>query len=95
MAGYVIVDIEVLDPVAYEGYKKLAQDSLALYGGEYLVRGGPTETVEGDWSPHRLVILRFATPARAREWLDSPEYAPALEIRRRAARSTMVLAEGN
>jgi uncharacterized protein (DUF1330 family) len=39
MAGYVIVDIEVLDPVAYEGYKKIAQDSLALTGSG-IVRGG-------------------------------------------------------
>jgi uncharacterized protein (DUF1330 family) len=94
VAAYVIVDIEVTDPTGYEKYKALAQDTIAAYGGEYLVRGGKSERAEGDWTPKRLVILRFESAARARQWLHSPEYAPARELRQRTARSNMVIVEG-
>jgi uncharacterized protein (DUF1330 family) len=94
MAAYVIVDIEVIEPVEYERYKSMAQTTIAKYGGEYVVRGGKAERAEGDWTPKRLVILRFESAARARQWLESPEYAPARELRHRTARSNMVIVEG-
>jgi uncharacterized protein (DUF1330 family) len=48
MAAYVIVEIDVTDPVEYEEYKKQAGASVANHGGKYIVRGGATETLEGD-----------------------------------------------
>ncbi len=33
MTAYVIVDINVTDPVRYEDYKKLAAPTVELYGG--------------------------------------------------------------
>ncbi len=59
MTAYVILDINVTDPVGYEEYKKLAPAAVELYGGKYIARGSKTETLEGDWSPSRLVILQF------------------------------------
>ena len=94
MPAYVIVDIDVHDSVRYEEYKKLAAPTVALYGGKYIVRGGKTETVEGDWSPKRLVVLEFPTVERAKAWLNSPEYAPAREIRHATATSQMIIVEG-
>jgi uncharacterized protein (DUF1330 family) len=94
MPAYVIVDIEVSDPEKYEEYKKLAQSSLAVYGGRYLVRGGRTEPLEGSWAPKRLVILEFDSAARAKEWYTSPEYGLARATRRNAARFSMLLVEG-
>ena len=57
MSAYVLVEIEVLDEAAYEPYKHLAPPLVARYGGRYLVRGGPSETLEGDRRPARLVVL--------------------------------------
>lgn len=94
MSAYVIVDIEVTDPVGYEEYKKMAQAAVVLYGGRYLARGGPNETLEGDWRARRLVILEFPSVEQARKWHDSPEYAPALALRNRTARANMVVVEG-
>ncbi len=94
MPAYVIVDIEVSDPGRYEEYKKLAQSSLAVYGGKYLARGGRTELFERSWAPNRLVILEFDSAARAKEWYNSPEYGLAKAIRRNAARFNMLLVEG-
>lgn len=94
MAAYVVVDIDVTDPVIYEAYKKLAPPAVAAYGGKYLARGGQTEVVEGDWHPKRLVILEFATMEQAKAWVDSPEYKPAREMRQQSATSNMVILAG-
>ena len=94
MAAYVVAEVEVTDPVAYEDYRKLVPPTLAKYGGKFLVRGGAVETKEGGWQPKRLVVLEFPSMDQARQWYQSPEYAPALALRLKAARSKLVLAEG-
>lgn len=94
MAAYVIVDIEVTDPVGYERYKQLAAPAVAAYGGKYLARGGRTETLEGDWAPTRLVVLEFEDVARAKQWLESPEYREARHLRHQTAMTNMVVIEG-
>ena len=95
MTAYVIVDIQVTDPAGYEEYKKLAPAAVALYGGKYLARGGPNETLEGDWRSQRLVILEFENRERAKAWLNSPEYAPARALRHKYASSQMIVVDGS
>jgi len=94
MSAYVIVDIQVTDPVGYEEYKKLAPPIVAAYGGKYLARGGKTETLEGDWSPKRLVILEFESAERAKAWLNSPEYRAPRQLRNQTTKTNMVVVEG-
>ena len=94
MTAYVIVDIEVTDPAGYEEYKRLAPPAVKSFGGRYLARGGPNETLEGDWHANRLVILEFESTEKAKTWLTSAEYAPARELRHKYARSRMVVVEG-
>jgi len=94
MSAYVVVNIEVTDPVGYEEYKRLAPAAVAVYGGKYLARGGRSETLEGDWNPQRLVILEFESIEKAKAWLNSSEYAPARALRHKYARSKMVGLEG-
>ena len=94
MTAYVIVDIDVSDPIRYEEYKKLAAPTVELYGGKYIARGGKTETLEGDWRPNRLVILQFPDIEQAKTWLHSDEYGAAKSIRHQTAISKMVVIEG-
>ena len=94
MTAYVIVDINVTDPVRYEDYKRLAAPTVELYGGKYIARGGKTETLEGDWSPTRLVILQFDNTEQAKLWLNSTEYSEARSLRHETAISNMVVIEG-
>jgi uncharacterized protein (DUF1330 family) len=94
MAGYVIVNITIRDPVRYEEYKSLAAPTVSAYGGRYLVRGGAVDAREGAWTPSRLVVLEFPSMERARAWWDSPEYAPAKAIRQSCADSQLVITEG-
>jgi uncharacterized protein (DUF1330 family) len=94
VSAYVIVQIAIKDPVAYEHYRALATPTIPAYGGRYVVRGGRSEILEGAWQPQRLVVLEFPTVERARAWWDSPEYAPAKKIRQASADTEMLLIEG-
>ena len=94
MAAYVIVDLKITDPEAYEDYKAQVPASIKAYGGRYLARGGRCETLEGSWSPQRLVVLEFAGIEQAKAWLNSPEYQSVHEMRRRFADSNMIVIEG-
>ncbi len=94
MAAYVINDMEVTDAVTFDEYRKLSPATVALYGGRFLARGGATLTLEGSWSPKRLVILEFPSVERAQAWLESPEYAPARKLRQMSTRSNLIITEG-
>ena len=94
MPAYVVTEIEVIDTERYEAYKQMVAPSIAAYGGKFLVRGGVTETLEGTWSPRRLVIVEFSSKAQAKAWWDSPQYAEAKALRQATARTEMVVAEG-
>jgi uncharacterized protein (DUF1330 family) len=77
----VIADINVRDPERYPDYVRQVPATLEPYGGRFIVRGGAVETAEGDWHPKRLVIIEFPSLERAKAWYDSPEYAPARQLR--------------
>jgi uncharacterized protein (DUF1330 family) len=94
MAAYVVVDCDVMDPVRFENYRKLAPPTIAEYGGRYLARGGAMDVLEGDWQPSRLVLLEFPTADAARRWYDSAGYGAARAERAGAARMNMVVVEG-
>ena len=94
MPAYVIVEIEVVDPVGYEEYKKQAAATVHQHGGKYIVRGGNAEVLEGDWNPKRIVILEFPTIERAKEWLSCEEYREPRKLRHATAKTNMILVEG-
>jgi len=94
MPAYVIVESDIHNPVAYEDYKKLTPGSIAAYNGKFIVRGGKTESLEGDWNPPRIVVLEFPSVERAKEWWASQEYAPAKKIRQSASTTKMLVVEG-
>lgn len=94
MAAYVIAEVEVRDADMFKEYGRQVPDTIARYGGKYLVRGGTVESKEGGWSPRRVVVLEFPSMARAREWYHSPEYAPVLDIRLKAADAKLIFVEG-
>jgi uncharacterized protein (DUF1330 family) len=94
MAAYIIVEVEITDPKAYESYKPLAAASVARHGGKFIVRGGQTETLEGGWTPKRIVVLEFPGLEKAREFYHSEDYAPALEMRLAASKSRAIIVEG-
>ena len=94
MAAYIIADVDVTDPAGYEAYRREVPALIAAGGGRYLVRGGATETLEGDWSPRRVVILEFPDMASLKAWYGSPGYQSILKIRQACADSRLIAVEG-
>ena len=94
MPAYIVVEVQVTDPVRYEEYKKLVEPTILAHGGKYLARGGATEVLEGKWDPGRFVLLEFPDVRRAREWWSSEDYRGPKAIRAETATSRMLLVEG-
>jgi uncharacterized protein (DUF1330 family) len=93
VTAYVISEVETRDPEAMARYRALAADSIDLFGGRYLVRGGAVECLEGGWTPEAIVVVAFDTAEQARAWYASPEYAQALEERQVALARRLILVE--
>ncbi len=62
--------------------------------GSILCAEEKTETLEGTWSPKRLVVLEFENAERAKAWVNSSEYAPARALRNQHAKSQAIVVDG-
>ncbi len=94
MAAYIIADVDVKDVKAFEPYKQPTADSVAQYGGKFIVQSSNHQVLEGKWNPMRLVVIEFPSLEAARRWYGSPEYRTVLPIRLQHAVSNMLLVEG-
>jgi len=94
MPAFLIADIDITNPTTYEDYKQQVAPLIMRFGGRYLARGGRHEVLEGDWEPHRLVVLEVPDMASLEAWYDSPEYAPIKQIRENSAEGRLIALEG-
>ncbi len=92
--GYVIVEIQVTNPEAYEGYKAAVAPMVAAAGGRYLVRGGKAEGREGTPPAGRIVVLEYPSYDAAKAFLESPEYAAIVQLRTDNTVSRLMIVEG-
>ena len=93
-SAYIIANVDVKDPAAYEEYKRLSTIAMMAHGAEVCVRGGQVDVLEGDWAPRRLVMLKFPSVEAARAFNDSPEYDKARMARQGIAVMQMIVVEG-
>jgi len=95
MAAYVIADVKVSDPEQYKQYMALSPGAITAAGGEFLVRGGRHEVLEGQWRPDRMVVAKFPTFEQAKAFYDSVLYVEARAKRAGATeRFNMVVVDG-
>lgn len=94
MSAFLIANIDVTDPEGFAVYRTLVAPTIEAAGGRYLVRGGGTRVLEGDWRPSRVVLLEFPSMADALTWYESDAYSEARALRQRTTRSDVVLVEG-
>ena len=92
--GYVIAQITVTDPQAYPDYVARVQPIVEKFGGEFLVRGGRSESYEGTPPGDRNVVIRFPSFEAARAWYHSEDYAEAKAMRQAASTSVQTIVEG-
>ncbi len=94
MSAYMIVDVDIRDSVKYEDYKRQIPALIARHGGEFIVRGGDLEVLEGDWIPTRLVIFRFPSLEAIHAFFDDPDYQLLKALRQRVSTMSVVAVEG-
>jgi uncharacterized protein (DUF1330 family) len=94
MSAYLFASLQITDPVIFEEYRRRVPAVIAAFGGRYLVRGGKVEALEGDVPGNRLVMVEFPDMSRLKAFYNSAEYQPLLEMRNRAAISTLLGVEG-
>ena len=94
MGAYVIVETEITDEPVFDDYLEKVPLIVAAYGGKYLVRGGATHIVQGDWIPKRIAVLEFDSVAQAQAWQDSADYAELKAQLNRSTNSNLIIAEG-
>jgi len=94
MTAYLIVDLDIHDQAGFQSYRTHVSAIIAKHGGEYLVRGGEFEVIEGDWHPHRLTLFRFPNRQAIRNFFADPEYAELKAIRKRTSKSIIVAVDG-
>ena len=94
-AAYIIVDMLISDMEQYRQYMAEAPAAVAAAGGEYVVRGGRLETLEGQWQPSRVPIVRFPVYDAAKAFYSGEMYEAARAKRAGATQFfNMVLVEG-
>ncbi len=92
---YVIADVRIDDPDEYKKYMSGAKPIVERFGGEFLVRGGEFQVIEGDYfQPRRLVVIRFPTKEVFESFYQSPEYQQVRQIRLPVSDMVMVGVEG-
>jgi len=94
MPAYLIGDINVFNPEKFEEYKRVAAATSVEYGAKYLVRGGKVESLEGDWTPSRFVVIEFPSMEKAKAWWNCQAYAGPKAIRQASAKSNFIIVEG-
>lgn len=94
MTAYVLGEIEITSAEGYGEYTKQVPATIARYGGRFLVRGGASEALEGDWPKLRRVLLEFPSMEAARNWWSSPDYEKPKAMRQAASRGRLILMEG-
>jgi len=93
--AYLIVEMNITDPERHKQYMAAAPAAVKAAGGEYVVRGGRHETLEGDWQPHRVAMLRFPSYEQAKAFYDG-DYGHKVKPLRAGTTGyfNMVLVEG-
>jgi uncharacterized protein (DUF1330 family) len=94
MAAYLIADIEVTNSAGYDEYRRQVPATVEKYGGRFVVRGGASETLEGDWGPKRVVVLEFPTMDALKRWYNSAEYKPLIALRQKNASGNVIAVQG-
>jgi uncharacterized protein (DUF1330 family) len=94
MAAYVIYQAEVTDPEQYARYREKSTPAVLAAGGEFLVRGGDVELLEGEPPLGRIVIAKFPSMGAARAWYDGETYRQARTLREGAVVANLYIVNG-
>jgi len=95
---YVISEVnEITDLTSLkEKYATKVNETLAPFNGHYhfVVRGGKTESLDGDVQPKGIVVIQFDSSEQAHAWYNSPAYGAIKPVRLASVKGRMFIVEG-
>jgi len=91
--GIYIAEHDIQDTKTYASYSDRAAETVKTFGGRFLVRGGKADSLQGEPSKGRLIVIAFDNVEKAQAWYNSPAYQEIKPIRMRAAKSRVLIAE--
>ncbi|HEY1729915.1 MAG TPA: DUF1330 domain-containing protein [Candidatus Baltobacteraceae bacterium] len=94
MKAYIIADIEIKNEAEYVKYRDAVPALVKKYGGQYIVRGGNPQNLEGSWSPKRVVILEFPDMETLQRFYGSVDYAPLIKQRQAGSDGSIICLQG-
>ncbi len=94
MAVYAIADVEVKNPAGLAPYRAVVADTVAKYGGRFIIRGGATKLLDGGPEPKTIVVVEFPDAAALDKWYNSPEYQRILLFRLESCTGRVFMVEG-
>ncbi|MBL4623186.1 MAG: DUF1330 domain-containing protein [Immundisolibacteraceae bacterium] len=94
MSAYLIYRANVRDAEAYTAYMARTPGVIAEFGGRFLVRGGRTETLEGETEGRRTILVEFPDFEAAQGFYDSDSYISARLLRADVADVQIVIIDG-
>ena len=94
MSAYFIIQINITNAENYKDYIPQVTPIVKKFGGEYIVRGGKSENVEGSSPYERTVVLKFPSYDMVKKWHDSEEYSPIRKIREDNSEGNAIIVDG-
>ena len=91
--GYWIAHVDISDPDGYKMYQQANAKPFSRYGAKFLVRGGKSEVVEGEFRS-RSVIIEFDSYDDAVNCYRSEDYQSARALRENAGIGDIIIVEG-
>lgn len=91
MPVFFLAEIEILDAEMYRAYIESALPIVRQYGGEYVFRSDHIVPVSGNWTPRRLVMIRFKNKTDIQRCFSSTEYLQIKHLREQSTKSRSVI----
>ena len=85
-------NVKITDSVKFDTYKKNVSSIVEKFGGKYIVAGKP-KTLEGQWNPKSLVMIKFPSWEQAKKWYTSQDYKTLKRIRHASGEFNAVIME--
>ena len=92
--AYLIGQITITNPEAYALYASQVPETIAAFGGKYLVRGGHATQLEGQPQGERNVVIEFPSREIAEAWYHSAAYQAIIQHRTDNSTGALALVDG-
>lgn len=91
---YLVGQITVTHPEGYAVYSAQVPQTIAAFGGKYLVRGGRATQLEGHAQGERNVVIEFPSREIAEAWYNSDFYQAIIEHRTNNSTGALAFVDG-